>query len=215
MNTSDVTRPNRTISKVLKREENRSLKHLKRTDQQVVTAAEKNETDIPTSLTKESFFHMKSIFLDCYNKLKGRNRRIFAAQLALALGKGGQVFISHQFKISRTTLRKAIGEIKSGIPITDKFKQRHRKRIEEHLPNLLVDIKAICDSQSQTDPTFKSTRLFTRLTVAEIRRQLIEKKGYTDEELPTNQTLNTKVNKLGYNLKKVRKTKPLKKNQAD
>jgi len=74
----------------------------------------------------------------------------------------------------------------------------------------LNDIKDIVDSQSQTDPNFKSTRLFTRLTVEEIRNQLIQK-GYRDEDLPSNQTLNTKVNQLGYQLKKVKKTEPLKK----
>jgi hypothetical protein len=102
-------------------------------------------------------------------------------------------------------------EITSGIPIQDKLHLRHRKRAEERLPNLLDDIKSIVDSQSQTDPNFHSTRLFTRLTVAKIREQLISQKGYTDEELPSNQTLNTKVNQMGYGLKKVLKTKPLKK----
>ena len=67
------------------------------------------------------------------------------------------------------------------------------------------------DSESQTDPSFKTTRLYTRLTVKEVRNQLISKNKYTDNELPTNATLNTKINELGYKLKKVRKVKPLKK----
>ena len=166
-------------------------------------------------LTKESFLLMKSFFIECFNKFRGRDKRIFAAKLALAMGRGGQVFISEHLVISRVTLRKAIREITTNIPIEDKFYLRRRKRVEEHLPNLLADIKAVVDSQSQTDPNFHSTRLFTRLTVAEIRRQLIAKKGYTDEELPSNQTLNTKVNQMGYGLKKVQKTKPLKKNQGN
>ena len=45
----------------------------------------------------------------------------------------------------------------------------------------------------------------------EIRKQLIQAKGYTLEELPTLQTLNTKINDMGYTIKKVMKTKPLKK----
>nr|WP_158081794.1 hypothetical protein [Paenibacillus selenitireducens] len=40
---------------------------------------------------------------------------------------------------------------------------------------------------------------------------MVKEKGYSEEELPTNQTLNTKVNSLGYKPKKVRKVKPLKK----
>jgi hypothetical protein len=59
---------------------------------------------------------------------------------------------------------------------------RGRKRSEEHLPQLLDDIQAIVDEQSQTDPTFKTTRLYTRITAQEVRQQLIRQKGYTDEE---------------------------------
>jgi len=40
---------------------------------------------------------------------------------------------------------------------------------------------------------------------------LIQERGYTDEELPTLHTITTKVNQLGYKLKKVKKVKPLKK----
>jgi len=75
----------------------------------------------------------------------------------------------------------------------------------------LKDITDIVDPESQTDPSFKTTRLYTRLTVKEVRNQLINQKIYKDEELPTNATLNTKINELGYKLKKVRKVKPLKK----
>jgi hypothetical protein len=71
------------------------------------------------------------------------------------------VLISKELLVSRTTLHKAMGEITSGIPIEDQFKLRQRKKIEEHLLNLLVDIKSVVDSQSQTGPTFKSKRLFT------------------------------------------------------
>lgn len=85
-----------------------------------------------------------------------------------------------------------------------------RKRSEEHLPNLLKDITAIVDGQSQTDPQFRTNRLYTRLTATEVRRQLIAQKGYSDDELPTAETITTKLNELGYSLKKVAKTQPQK-----
>ena len=111
----------------------------------------------------------------------------------------------------RDTIRKGLHELNSGMTIVDAFNARGRKPIEEKLPNLIVDIQNIVDSQSQTDPNFKTTRIFTRLTVKEVRKQLIKQKGYEDEDLPTNQTLNTKINAMGYHLKKVKKVKPLKK----
>ena len=68
---------------------------------------------------------------------------------------------------------------------------------KDHLPNLLVDITAIVDGQSQTDPQFRTNRLYTRLTATEVRRQLMVQFGYSDDELPTAETITTKLNELG------------------
>ena len=92
----------------------------------------------------------------------------------------------------------------------DAFALRRRKPAEEHLPHLLDDLEAIVDGQSQADPTFQTTRLFTRISAAEVRRQLIASKGYTDEELPTEQTIDAKLNLLGYHPQTVAKCRPKK-----
>jgi hypothetical protein len=104
-------------------------------------------------------------------------------------------------------------EVVHGIVCLDAFSSRGRKRSEEHLPNLLIDLKAIVDSQSQADPQFRTNRLYTRLTAAEVRCQLITQKGYTDQELPTQETIACKLNDLGYFPKKVAKSQPQKKFQ--
>src|SRR2546423_2246131 len=101
-------------------------------------------------------------------------------------------------------------EVKRGWVWVDAFWSRGRKRSEEHLPNLLNDITAIVDAQSQADPQFRTTRLYTRLTAAEVRRQLISQKGYTDEQLPTAETIATKLNELGYYPQTVAKSQPQK-----
>jgi hypothetical protein len=74
-----------------------------------------------------------------------------------------------------------------------------------HRRTIRNDIKAIVEAESQTDPTFKTTRLYIRLSAAEVRKQLIVQKGYSDEQLPSQETIRTKLNKLGYHLKKVKK----------
>lgn len=153
----------------------------------------------------------KDIFKETLNKLKGSDRRVALASVSEVIGKGGQSLVAKEFNVSRDTIRKGRHELKSGITIVNAFNARGRKKIEEKLPNLLGDIKNIVDSQSQTDPNFKTTRIFTRMTVKEVRNQLIKQKKYKDSDLPSNQTLNTKINKMGYHLKKVRKVKPLKK----
>lgn len=153
----------------------------------------------------------KGILQEAISLLSGSSKRRVLAKTAEALGRGGQRLVAEAFQVSRNTLRKGLRELKSETPIKDRYGDRGRHRSEEKLPRLLEDIRSIVDSQSQTDPSFKSERLYTRLTVKEIREQLIRVKGYTDEELPTQQTLNTKINGLGYTLRKVKKTKPMKK----
>ena len=78
---------------------------------------------------------------------------------------------------NRKTLRKALLEREGDFGFIDRFRERGRKKAEEHLPNLLDDIRQIVDEYSQTDPTFRTTRLYTRLTAGEVRKQLIEQYG--------------------------------------
>lgn len=73
------------------------------------------------------------------------------------------------------------------------------------MPNLLSDIQAIADQHSQTDPSFKSNRLYLRLSAASVRSQLIEQKGYNDEDLPSEEVIRQRLNELGYTLKAVKK----------
>ena len=154
---------------------------------------------------------LKELFIETAKILKGSARRVFMARTVKELGVGGQRRAERELGWSRAIIRKGTRELESGVPIQDNFAARGRKRAEVHLPHLLTDIAAIVDSQSQTDPQFRSTRLYTRLSAAEVRRQLLAQKGYTDTELPTAETIGAKLNALGYFPKKVAKTQPQKK----
>jgi hypothetical protein len=143
--------------------------------------------------------------------LKGSPRRVFMARAGRDLGPGGQRLAERELGWCRGTVRKGRHEVDSGITCLDGFALRARKKAEEHLPALLEDIRAIVDGQSQADPQFRTKRLYTRLSAAEVRRQLIAQKGYTDAALPCERTLRTKLNDLGNTLTKVAKTQPQKK----
>jgi hypothetical protein len=153
---------------------------------------------------------LKDLLIKTAQQLKGSARRLFLARTVKALGPSGASRAERELGWNRKTIRKGMHELESGITCVDAFGSRGRKRSEEHLPNLLTDIRAIVDGQSQTDPQFKTNRLYTRLTAAEVRRQLIIQKGYTDEELPTSTTIGTKLNEMGYHPIKVAKAKPKK-----
>jgi len=141
--------------------------------------------------------------------LKGSERRMYMARVVQLWGYGGQAQAERELGWNRRTLRKGLRELETGA-IRDNFAARGRKRVETRLPKLREDIQAIVDGQSQTDPTFQSQRLYTRLTAKEVRRQLIEQKGYTDEALPSEETIRLRINELGYGLRAVRKSQPKK-----
>ena len=156
---------------------------------------------------------LKKMLKETAQALQGAARRRFMAQTVKELGEGGQRRAECELGWNRDTIRKGIHEVESGFVCLDYFAGRGRKRAEELLPNLLTDIKAIVDSQSQADPTFRSQRLYTRLDAREVREQLILQKGYKDSELPTVVTITTKLNGLGYYPQKVAKSEPKKRFQ--
>src|SRR5713101_5608175 len=156
---------------------------------------------------------VKELFMETAKALKGSARWMFMARAVQALGEGGQRLAERELGWNRGTIRKGMHEVEQGMVCVDAFSSRGRKRSEEHLPNLLTDITAIVDSQSQADPRFRTTRLYTRLTTAEVRRQLMTQKGYSDAELPTAETIATKLNSLGYFPKKVARSQPQKKSR--
>jgi hypothetical protein len=154
---------------------------------------------------------MIPVLIDAAKALKGSQRRLFMAKAVQAMGRGGQLWAEAHLGWNRETIRKGTHELRSGMTCVDAFHCRRRKPAEEHLPRLLDDIRSIADGQSQADPRFQSKRLFTRISAAEVRRQLIATKGYTDEQLPTQQTINKKLKMLGFCLSKVAKCRPQKK----
>jgi Rhodopirellula transposase DDE domain len=142
--------------------------------------------------------------------LRGVDRRLFMARTVRLLGTAGQRRAERELGWNWATIRKGTHELRRGIRCIDAFCLRGRKRAEEHLPHLLADIKAVVDAQCQTDPTFQTQRLYTRLSAATVRQQLILHQGYTDEQLPTAETIRCKIHALGYRLRKVHKCRPKK-----
>jgi len=153
---------------------------------------------------------LKATYIETAQALKGSDRRVFMAGIVKSLGRGGQRQAARELGWCRGTIQKGLRELASGQRMVDNFRARGGKKAEEKLPNLLTDIGAIVDGQSQTDPTFQSNRLYTRLSANEVRKQLIAQKGYSDDELPTQETIRVKLNQLGYKLRAVQKSRPQK-----
>jgi len=153
----------------------------------------------------------KTIILTAAGMLKGADRRLFMASVVVQLGRGGQRLASTELDWNRDVIRKGIHELQSGFVCEDAFSSRGRKCFEENHPGLSEDIRKICDSTSQTDPTFRTTKLYRRLAAKAVRRQLIEEKGYLPENVPSERSLRRKLSGMGFYPRKVVKSKPLRK----
>ena len=142
--------------------------------------------------------------------LKGHARRVFIAEVVRSLGRGGQRLAQAELGWSRDTIRKGEHELSTGIECIDARSATGAKPIDARLPNLRQDIRDLVDGQSQADPRFESERVYCRLSAAKVAELLVEKKGYADLDLPSNETIRNILNAEGYTLRKVQKTKPKK-----
>ena len=93
--------------------------------------------------------------------------------------------------------------------IANKNKCGRKKKLIEY-PELEDDIKKIVDEYSSTEPHFKTERKYVKLTIKEIMNELL-KTGKYQVGFIRKSKLADLVNELGYNLKKVQRSKPLKK----
>lgn len=152
-----------------------------------------------------------TLCIETAQALKGRARRLCMARTVQDIGPGGQRYAEREVGWNRGLIRQGTHELASGFTCLEAFSARGRRRAAVHLPNLLSDIRALVESQSQAAPQFRTPRLSTRLSAAEVRRQRLVQQGYPDDVLPTVQTITTELNTLGYFPKKGATSQPQKK----
>ena len=157
--------------------------------------------DIKMGISNE----IREMLNDTKANLSGYKRRHFMAQAVQSLLDGKPYRAEQELGWDRKTVGKALDELAGGFCYIDQFHARGRKRAEYHHPDLLTDIREIADRCSQTDPTFQTTRLYLRLSAAAVREQLIEQKGYADDDLPSEDTIRRKLIQMGYRLRQVKK----------
>lgn len=148
---------------------------------------------------------------DAARKLTGAKRRAFQAQVTLDYLDGRPRRAETVFGWGRSTVKLGLNELRTGITCVDSFSARGNRKTEVKHPQLEHDIRSLAEPQSQQDPKFQSPFLYTRMTAKAMRQALIETKGWSDEELPCENTIGTILNRLGYRLRRVQKAKPVKK----
>jgi hypothetical protein len=101
--------------------------------------------------------------------------------------------------------------LRTGIRCLDHFSARGRHKTEQRDPTLVDRIHAIVEPDSQADPKFQTPLAFTRVTAKAVRAQLLAAAAGTPQLVPAERTMHDILNRLGYCLRRVRKTKPQKK----
>ena len=153
----------------------------------------------------------KRLIKDACKRLTGFKKREYQATIASEYFEGSARKAERSMGWGRQSIETGLGEAKTGIRCLDNFKGRGRKRTEDKIEGLEEDVLAIAELRTQADPAVKSSKTYTRLTGGYLKKALIEDKDYTEEQLPSTSTLRSMLNRMGYNLKRVHKSKPLKK----
>ena len=143
--------------------------------------------------------------------LSGVKKRRYIAEISLEFLNGNPRKTEQVFGWWRKTVEKGLRELETSVQCVDNYSARGNKRIEDKNPKLKADILALVEPQSQTDPDFKAPFRYTRITAAAVHKALIEEKGWTEETLPSPRSLQNILNRMGYRLRRVQKSKPQKK----
>ena len=104
----------------------------------------------------------KEMYIETAKQLKGHHRRLYMVRVVKVLGSGGPSQASRELGWGGHTSRKGLHELESGFICYDNYRGRGRLRAEEKLSDGVVEMRAIADQHRQTDPSFKSTRLYVR-----------------------------------------------------
>jgi hypothetical protein len=144
-------------------------------------------------------------------KLTGFLRRRFQAEVAQQYCQGSARQAERIFGWGRDAVNTGLNELRTGIRCLDNFSARGRHKTEEQQPALVNQIRAIVEPTSQADPKFQTPVAFTRITAKAVREQLLVEAEGTPQRVPAERTLHDILNRLGYCLRRVRKTKPQKK----
>jgi hypothetical protein len=158
----------------------------------------------------ESIDRLDALIRSGARRLTGFQRRAFQAEVAVELCGGNARQAERRFGWGRETVEKGLHERQTGLRCLEDFVARGRRRVEDQDQRLAADIRQIVEPHTYADPSLKSSRLYTNLSAAEVRRALIAR-GYPEADLPAERTMRNILNRMNHRLRRIKKGKPLKK----
>ena len=161
---------------------------------------------MPSELTESMIESLQS----AAQKLTGFRRRQFQAEMALKYCAGSGRRAERVFGWGREAVDTGLNELRTGIRCVDDYSSRGRHKMEERHPELAEEIRALVEPHSQADPKFQTPFAYTRITAKAVHEHLAAHAAGSDHPVPAERSLYRILNRLGYRLRRVRKTKPQK-----
>lgn len=137
-------------------------------------------------------------------------RRRAMGDVTVSLLDGKYRVAEDVFGWNRATVQLGMHEFRTGISCVNDLSARRRPRAEEAYPGLLDDIREIMEPSSQAEPRLRTTLEYTDLSAQAVYDGLVQK-GWSTDSLPTVRTISNLLNRHGYRLRTVAKTKVQKK----
>jgi hypothetical protein len=154
---------------------------------------------------------VKETILSAARKLTGFRRREFQAEMTEKYCAGKARRAEQVFGWGREAVNTGLNERRTGIRCLENHSARGRHKSEEKHPELVEQIHQVVEPQSQTDPKFQTTLLYTRMTAKAVRQQLLAMADGDGTHVPAERTILDIMSRLGYQMRRVRKTLPQKK----
>ena len=154
---------------------------------------------------------VKETILSASRKLTGFRRREFLAEMTLKYCAGKPRRAEQVFGWGREAVNTGLNEQRTGIRCLEHFSARGRRKSEEARPELVEQVHQLVEPKSQADPKFQTPLAYTRMTAKAVRQQLVAKAGGDAARVPAERTVLDIMNRLGYRMRRVRKTVPQKK----
>lgn len=145
------------------------------------------------------------------SKLLGSQRRSFQAAMAVKYCQGNPRQAEEVFGWSRHTVALGLHERRTGIICLGAQEAYCGNKLwEERHPEAAAALRALAETHSQPDPTFRTPLYYPRLTAAEALQQL-RALGFAEAVVPSPSPMAQVLNRNGYRLRPVLKAKPPKK----
>ena len=136
--------------------------------------------------------------------LTGFQYRTFIGEVAIEYFDSSARKTERAMGWGRNAVETGLNEIRTGIRCVDNYSGRGNKRTEDKLVGLEKSISSIVEPHTQVDPDFKNPYSYLKITAKSVRKELLNN-GYTESQLPTENTIGNILNRMNYSLKRVQK----------